>query len=262
MRLSIQPLAFTVSLLMFSSLALAQRVPDIEREQRMVEEIDDVIFDGDPIELSDGDRDFLAIFMEADEPKGTVIIAHGRGYHADWESVVNPLRVGLVEEGWNTLSIQLPVLEKSAKYFDYVDVFDAAAPRFEAATSFAKEQGGKVVLLAHSCGSHMAQRWIKNQPESSLISFDAYVGIGMGATDYKQPMVEPFQLDKMPMPVLDLYGSEDFPAVIRKAPERLGMIETAGHPKSAQVVVEGAEHYFKTHKTELIDAVSGWLKTL
>ena len=262
MRLSICPLAFTVWLSMLASVAYAQRVPDLEREQRMVDEIVDVIFDGDPIELSDGDREFLAIFMEADEPKGTVIIAHGRGYHADWESVVNPLRVGLVEAGWNTLSIQLPVLEKSAKYFDYVDIFDAAAPRFQAATEFAGEQGGKVVLLAHSCGSHMAQRWIKNQPESSLASFDAYVGIGMGATDYKQPMVEPFQLDKMPMPVLDLYGSEDFPAVIRKAPARLAMLEKAGNPKSAQLVVEGAEHYFKTHKSELVETVSEWLGKL
>jgi pimeloyl-ACP methyl ester carboxylesterase len=262
MRLSIRPLVLTLSISILTSFAHAQRVPDLEREQRMVDEIVDVIFDGDPIELSDGDREFLAIFMEADEPKGTVIIAHGRGYHADWESVVNPLRVGLVEEGWNTLSIQLPVLEKSAKYFDYVDVFDAAVPRFEAATAFAKEHGGKVVLLAHSCGSHMAQRWIKNQPDSSLTAFDAYVGIGMGATDYKQPMVEPFQLDKMPMPLLDLYGSEDFPAVIRKAPERLGMLEKAGNPKSSQIVVKGAEHYFKTHKTELVEAVSGWLETL
>ncbi len=262
MRLSTFSLAFTLSFSMLATVAHAQRVPDLDREQRMVDEIVDVIFDGDPIELSDGDREFLAIFMEADEPKGTVIIAHGRGYHADWESVVNPLRVGLVEEGWNTLSIQLPVLEKSAKYFDYVDVFDAAAPRFEAATAFAKDQGGTVVLLAHSCGSHMAQRWIKNQTESSLDSFDAYVGIGMGATDYKQPMVEPFQLDKMPMPVLDLYGGEDFPAVIRKAPERLAMLKKAANPKSAQVVVDGAEHYFKSHKPELVDAVSDWLETL
>lgn len=262
MRLSTFSLAITLSFSMLATVAHAQRVPDLDREQRMVDEIVDVIFDGDPIELSDGDREFLAIFMEADEPNGTVIIAHGRGYHADWESVVNPLRVGLVDEGWNTLSIQLPVLEKSAKYFDYVDIFDTAAPRFEAAIEFAKDQGGKVVLLAHSCGSHMAQRWIKNQPESSLASFDAYVGIGMGATDYKQPMVEPFQLDKMPMPVLDLYGGEDFPAVIRKAPERLAMLKKAANPKSAQVVVDGAEHYFKSHKPELVDAVSDWLETL
>lgn len=262
MRLSTFPLTLSLSLSVLASVTHAQQVPDLEREQRMVDEIVDIIFDGDPIELSDGNREFLAIFMEADEPKGTVIIAHGRGYHADWENVVNPLRVDLVEQGWNTLSIQLPVLEKSAKYFDYVDIFDDAAPRFEAATEFAKEQGGKVVLLAHSCGSHMAQRWIKNQPEASLSAFDAYVGIGMGATDYKQPMVESFQLDKMLMPVLDLYGSEDFPAVIRKAPERLSMLEKAGNPKSAQVVVDGAEHYFKTHKSELVSAVSDWLETL
>lgn len=237
--------------------------PDLEREQRMADEIADVIWDGEAIELEAQGQSFLAIYMEADEPKGTAIILHGRGYHPDWETVVNPLRVGLANAGWNTLSVQLPVLDKAAKYFDYVEIFNAAGPRIDAAIAFAKEQeSGQVVLVAHSCGSHMAQRWIKNDPESALGSFDAYVGIGMGATDYKQPMVEPFQLDKMPMPVLDLYGFNDYPAVLRMAPDRQEMIEAAGNPKSKQVAVPGADHYFKGKNSELVEAVESWLAEL
>lgn len=237
--------------------------PDLAREQRMADEIVDVIWDGEALELEADGQSFLAIFMEADEPQGTVVIAHGRGFHPDWETVVNPLRVGLAEAGWNTLSVQMPVLDKAAKYFDYVEIFDAAGPRLAAALAFAKEQeSGKVVLLAHSCGSHMAQRWIKNDPEAALATFDAYVGIGMGATDYKQPMVEPFQLDKMPMPVLDLYGFNDYPAVLRMAPERLEMLERVGNPKSKQVAVPGADHYYKGKNSELVEAVEGWLAEL
>ena len=237
--------------------------PDLAREQRMADEIVDVIWDGEPIELEAEGQSFLAIYMEADEPQGTVVIAHGRGFHPDWETVVNPLRVGLAEAGWNTLSVQMPVLEKSAKYFDYVEIFDAAGPRIAAALDYAKEQASeKTVLLAHSCGSHMAQRWIKNDTDAALASFDAYVGIGMGATDYKQPMVEPFQLDKMPMPVLDLYGFNDYPAVLRMAPDRLEMIERAGNPKSLQMGVPGADHYFKGQNDALIGSVEEWLSTL
>lgn len=249
--------------LLLSSSVLAERQPDLDREARIAAEVEEIVFDGDPMWLDAEGTEFLAIEMEADEPKGTVVILHGRGYHPDWESVVQPLRVGLVDEGWNTLSIQLPVLEKSAKYFDYVDVFDAAGPRIESALAYAKTLSeGTLVLLAHSCGSHMAQRWIKNNPETANQSFDAYVGIGMGATDYKQPMVEPFQLDKMPMPILDVYGTKDFPAVLRKAPERLAMLERSGHAKSKQIAVEGAEHYFKESKTQLVGSVAQWLETL
>jgi len=59
----------------------------------------------------------------------------------------------------------------------------------------------------------------------------------MGATDYRQPMVEPFALDRMPMPVLDLYGANDYPAVLRMAPQRLAMLKKAGNPASRQVRV-------------------------
>ncbi len=249
------------AMMMAASIQAAE--PDLAREQRMADEIIDVIWDGEPIELEAEGQSFLAIFMEADEPQGTVVIVHGRGFHPDWETVVNPLRVGLAEAGWNTLSVQMPVLEKSAKYFDYVEIFDDAGPRIAAALDYAKEQESKkTILLAHSCGSHMAQRWIKNDPEAALASFDAYVGIGMGATDYKQPMVEPFLLDKMPMPVLDLYGFNDYPAVLRMAPDRLEMIGKAGNPKSQQMAVPDADHYFKGQNEALLSSVEEWLSSL
>jgi hypothetical protein len=110
----------------------------------------------------------------------------------------------------------------------------------------------------------MAQRWIKNFTDAAVTQFDAYVGIGMGATDYKQPMVEPFQLDKMPMPILDLYGAEDFPAVLRKAPERLAMMQQAGHVLSAQVVIPKADHYYKGKGQAqlMVNAVAEWLDKL
>jgi hypothetical protein len=38
-------------------------------------------------------------------------------------------------------------------------------------------------------------------------AIDAYIGIGMRATDYGQPMLEPFPLDGMKVPVLDVYGA-------------------------------------------------------
>jgi alpha/beta superfamily hydrolase len=235
---------------------------DLAREKRLREQIVDAIFDGEPMTLRANGHEFLAVHMqsELEEVKGAAIILHGRGLHPNWDPIVQPLRTALPEQGWDTLSIQLPVLEKEAKYFDYVPLFPEASPRIEAAIAYLREQGAKrIVLIAHSCGAHMAMHWIDEQGDGAI---DAYIGIGMGATDYQQPMAKPFPLAKMQVPVLDIYGSNDYPAVLRMAAERQAMMEQAGNPQSAQHVIDGAEHYFNGHNDALVEVVGEWLRGL
>ena len=231
--------------------------PDYAREQRLADEIVDIIFDGEIEWLEAGGREFLSIYTEADDSKAAVVILHGRGFHPDWADAVNPLRVGLVEHGYSTLSLQMPVLDKEAKFYDYVEIFHHAYPRIEAGIGFLRAAGHeRIVLLAHSCGVHMAMAWIREVGDGQI---DAFVGLGMGATDYLQPMRRPFPLGAMRVPVLDLYGSDEYPAVIGKAPERRAMIEAAGHPASRQVVLAEADHYFRDRGAELVEAVAAWL---
>lgn len=255
-------LARLVALLGAMLLPFLSCAADLEREQRLADQIVDSIMDGDTIELEANGHNYLAIHMEndSDEVKGGAIILHGRGLHPDWESVVQPLRITLPEDGWHTLSIQMPVLNKEAKYYDYEPLFSEAIPRINAAIAYLKEQGVEnIVLIAHSCGAHMAMHRIRELGDTGLA---AYVGIGMGATDYKQPMRQPFPLEKIKVPVLDIYAEHDFPAVLRLAPERLAMIKKAGNPQSAQQQVTGAEHYFNDYNDELVEVVSNWLNSL
>ena len=238
--------------------------PDYEREQRLADEFVDGIVVGDAIELSDGQREFVGILTEAEteQPRGAVLIVHGRGYHPAWPTVIQPVRTELPEQGWTTLSIQMPVLGKEAKYFDYVPLFPESHKRISAGLKYLREQGfDKVVLLAHSCGAHMAMSYIGRYSDSS---FDAYVAVGAGATDYKQPMVGHFPYAQMRVPILDIYGGVDFPAVLRKAPERRKLMERAGNAKSRQIVVAGADHYYKKpgDTEKLIENIIGWLGKL
>ncbi len=248
-----------LALLLVAGQSIASE-PDFEREARLADEIVDVILDGDPEWLQADGRDFLGIYTEADDPRAAIVILHGRGFHPDWADAVNPLRVGLVEHGYTTLSLQMPVLEKEAKYYDYIPIFHHAHSRIEAGIAFLREQGHeKVVLLAHSCGAHMALDWIRAKKDKSI---DAFIGLGMGATDYKQPMHQPFPLDWMRVPILDLYGANDYPAVIRLAPGRGEMIAKAGHPGSRQAVLPDADHYFTDQGEPLVAAVADWLDQL
>ena len=239
--------------------------PDFERETRMINEIEDSVMDGDVeyLPLKD-DKEVFSIYMEpdADTPKGGVIILHSRGYHANWSNAIKPLRIGLAEKGWHTLSVQMPVLDKNAKYYDYVPIFPYAHERIDAALSFYKQRGiDNVVLIGHGCGAHMSMSYIDKYGDEKI---SAYIGIGMGATDYKQKIVKEFPLDKMLTPVLDVFAENDFPGVIRLSESRQDLMDVAANAKSAQMVIKGADHYYKENGTAqvLTNTIDTWLSGL
>jgi len=105
----------------------------------------------------------------------------------------------------------------------------------------------------------MAMSWITVAGDASI---DAFIGLGMGATDYQQPMPLVFPLAEMKVPVLDLYGANEFPAVIRMAPQRKSMIEPAGNSNSSQVVLADADHYFVDQGDARVGEVVNWLRRL
>jgi len=262
------PMAILRAATLCLGLTAASALPaqDLERERRLASEIIDSILDGEALTLhakeTAGDTKFLAIYTASEEipAHGAAIVLHGRGFHPDWPEVVSPLRTVLPEHGWHTLSVQMPVLEKDATYYDYVPIFPAAFPRIAAGIAFLREQGiSRIVIIAHSCSVHMTMAYIETFGDGEI---DAFVGIGMGATDYGQPMKKPFPLDRMTVPVLDVFGSDDFPAVVREAPERAAAAGSAGNALSSQVMVEGADHYFTDKDDELIAVVSAWLESL
>ena len=241
--------------LLFSGSLIAS---DELREARLVEEIETNLFDGEVISLGSDDEQFAAVEMiSEDPPRGGIILLHGRGFHADWPENIGPLRVGLSEAGWQTLSLQLPVLEKTAKYFDYLPVLPEAGPRLDAAIAHLSEQGiSPIILLAHSCGAHMAMLWLESSKGKEI---DGFVGIGMGATDYKQPMQHPFPFASLDIPVLDIYGENDYPAVHRLAPQRLALMTQGGNARSKQIMLPEADHYFVDHPDEMTAAISSGL---
>jgi len=258
--LSLLPVA-TIILIISSVLPGTAATSDLAREQRLAEQTVDAILDGEPVMLEADGHAFLGIYTEsATEPvQGAAIILHGRGMHPDWTQVVGPLRIGLPEQGWSTLSLQMPVLTKDASYYDYAAVFPEATPRINAGISYLQEQGvQRIVLIAHSCGVHMSMAWLEQQGSGDIA---AYIGIGMGATDYQQPMRKPFPFNKIQAPLLNIYGSDDYPAVLRQA-ETLEPALAGINPASAQIRIEGAEHYFDGYDEELLAAITGWLATL
>lgn len=239
-------------------MATVSHASDMAREQRLADEITEAILDGEAVYLKADEHKFLSIYTAAEvkPERGAAIILHGRGMHPDWGQVTGPLRVELPTRGWSTLALQMPVLDKEASYYDYESIFPEAIPRLEAAIRFLRSQGSsQIVLIAHSCGVHMSMAWIKQQGTHDI---DAYIGIGMGATDYQQPMREPFPYSKIQTPLLNVIGSDDYPAVQQQAETIESLLDDlpAG---SAQLRIEGAGHYFDDKNEALQQAIINWL---
>jgi len=255
-------LFWATTCILFASLHSLLYASDLAKEQRMRQQVADYVMAGDAILLNTGKQKFLSIYMPAQEQPawGTIIIIHGRGLHPNWPRLVFPLRTGLTENDWNTLSIQMPVLDNESSFYDYLDILPESHPRINAAVDFLKRKNQKnIILLAHSCGVYMAVDWLHANPDAGI---RAFIGISMGPTDYGQPMPKPFPLQDIKIPILDIRGENDYPSVHRNAPRRWRNIQQAGNPKSQQWMVEKADHYYNERDEALLDDITEWLDTL
>jgi hypothetical protein len=152
---------------------------------------------------------------ETEPERGSAVILRGRGTHPDREQVAGPLRKLLPAHGWSTLSLQKPVLDKGASDYDYVEIMPEALPRIEAALAWLRETGmRRIILITHSSGVYMSMAWIRQHGDADI---DACIGIGMGATGYRQPMRQPFPFDRVQVLLLHIYADADYPAVHRQA---------------------------------------------
>ena len=236
---------FTVLSLLFSLHCLAQA--DYAREQRWAAEITPAILVGDPVQLAlPAGRKFLGIYAPNAKARAGIIVVHGLGVHPDW-GLINPLRSQLSEQGYATLSIQMPVLASEARGSDYPQTFPEAAERIVVAVNYLRNKGHKkIAIVAHSLGARMSNGLL-NQPSSPAI--DAFVAIGLSG-EFTQP--ETFKA-----PVLDLIGEKDLPAVLENASRRAAAIQkTRG---SAQISIAGADHFFNGKESELVRHVKLFL---
>ena len=194
---------------------------------------------------------FLSLFVDKKEKsKGAVIIAHGRGWSPDFE-LYGTLRTRLAEDGYSTLSIQLPVLPSTAILGLYVPLYPDARERFQLAVDFLKAKGHRNIgIVSHSLGATMANQYLIRTDDTSVKAW-VFIGILQGLTE----------MFRIRIPSLDVYGGNDWTVITQTAPERAALLK--GLPGSTQVMVPEATHFFERREEELVKVITGFLdKTL
>ena len=69
-------------------------------------------------------------------------------------------------------------------------------------------------------------------------------------------------IEKIKIPILDIYGSLDFKESIDIAPDRRLASKKSGNSQYYQVEINGADHYFNNMEDNLIDHIINWTDNL
>ena len=240
---------------------------------------------GQAIWLDDGKDKFFAIFNpdQSGQPKGGVIILHDADSQPDNPEVIQPLRRELPLHGWVTISIQLPYLDNPNNYADHQETINN---RINSAITYMHNAGiSNLVLLGHGTGTLAATSYLANQPNGFI---QAFVAISLGIlheNDATDSIIS--QLEKITLPILDIYGSNDLDLVTSSANVRaraarissniatrnnqLGAYMRSAIAKSnnqkqqgyisyRQIRIEGASHDFSGSESQLTKRIIGWLE--
>lgn len=228
---------------------MSAHAQDFEREKRWSDEVLPSLVVGDAVWLpGPGGRKFLGLHAEVKDARAAVLLVHGVGVNPDF-GIIGALRVSLADAGYATLSIQMPVQKSDAALGDYYPtVFPNAVERIRAGAGWLGDKGYKrLVLLSHSMGSWMSNVYYE---ETVAAPFAAWVCMGLTGGFGN--------LRNVNVPVLDIYGENDLPSVLRADwRRRIALNSIDG---SAQVRIPGADHHFAGKLAELTAAIDRFIR--
>jgi pimeloyl-ACP methyl ester carboxylesterase len=227
--------------------AQAQVRPDYEREKRWADQVLPAILVGDVVWIKQPNgHEFLAIYTQAEKPRGALVVGHGRGWNPDFE-LYGALRTRLAEHGYTTLAIQLPVLGPGAKVGDYLPTYPDAAERYDLAAKYLVDKGYRnLAIVSHSLGATMANQYLIKADHTPVKAW-VFIGIINGLEE----------MFRIKIPVMDVFGSKDWEITQVGAYERKRQIDKV--PGSQQVIVQDALHFFEGKEEELVKVVVEFL---
>lgn len=251
---------FILIIYLISGLVAAASNSDQAKEKRWQEQILPSLLVGDEVQLKANGVEFLGLYAESvtNKTQGGILLVHGIGLHPAWPDVIDPLRIHLPEYGWATLSIQMPVLPNEAESADYPPLMDESIERIKSGVAYLKQKGiQNIVIIAHSLGTAMSGYYLSEKPDPAV---RGYIGISMGYFPFDKRFDVVSTLASIKIPVLDLFGAQDFNENVRDAVRRKQAARKAKNSNYQQWKIEGANHFFTSADDVLIKRVRGWLK--
>ncbi len=250
-------------------LVFATQTLALAQEQYLREELINSINVGKVVELdvkNQSDK-VLAFYTkhQFEQERGSVIILHDKLEHPDWKYVIRPLRTELPKLGWNTLSLQLPYKRQRLDDEEKLNAFyQSGFERIDSAILFLnKEKAKKVILVAYGSSAMYALRYLED-PQQVITKPAAAVSVivlispySITAEKFKEQDFSP--LEKIKMPLLDIFGSQDLDLVTKLADERQAIAKRSGNKQYLQQVINHADHFFLGQTETLVKRVHSFI---
>jgi len=229
---------------------------------------------------SDGHRLVGTIYLaRGEEPKPTVLLLHGcPGLEKNLD-----LAALLRDRGWNSLLFHYRGCWGSAGRYDLRTVPRDVVTAVDYLTDHPAVDSRRIAVVGHSMGGWAAIVTAAAEPRlRAVATYGAPVRLGAGLRLDPERVEDEFtrfleatpaefaaQLDEVarrmgpleavtsiaPRPLLVVHGTEDRWVPVAQARE---LRERAG-PWCRYVEVDGADHAFSWHRTELRELIAGWL---
>lgn len=230
---------------------------DQKREAEFADGINKTLAMGKAVWLESEGKKFLGLYTETEKVtgKGAVIILHDMGGHPNQQQLIYGLRVFLPEHNWTTLALQMPLRETGAGQEDYYTLFPEAAARLQAGISYAKSNGAEnIVVVGYGLGGLMGAYALSEHAQD----IKALVTISLPVPKSENKAAQTLEfINKIKMPMLDIYGAVDVADVTDSARER----RLAGKENAAyrQIKINDEGHAYLHDEGLLVKRIYSWL---
>ncbi len=231
---------------------------------------------------SDSKTKTLALYKEASGAKklGAAIILSDLGHHPDWPIIIKPLRQNLARHGWQTLSVHMPQAKPESSSAELESLYQTVKTRVKLALNHMTKNQQNLVVIAHGHTANIVIRHLaENLDDQQKVS--AFVGISL----FDSPWIQTSQhLEKIPIPILDVFAEYDTLSTLKSAPIRLAATrrliapyattsslnyspkaqalakKKTGRLNYRQTIIHGAYAGFSHRQAALVKTIRGWLQ--
>jgi len=255
------------------------------KEDEIAQQIQNIIPEKEIVWLeTDSRQPTLALYREPaiTDIQGAVVILHDIGHQPNWAQVVEPLRIQLPQNGWHTLSVQMPIPDRIWQFNSPVDIYSASINRLKSAITYLQTKNvNHLILIAHGDSAALAAHYLS----TSQHPFSAFVAISItqniDVTDWRNISQS---MKSLNLATLDIYAEHDKPSVIASKQLRLTAARLFGENMQApppiphstkvrelaknktnnlwyrQIMIPNASPGFPDHQQSFVKFVRGWLK--
>jgi len=209
---------------------------------------------GEIIELDAGADRFIAIFQPTglENRRGGIVLLHDQGTSANSLEVMRPLRLGLADAGWDTLSLQLPQAHPGEAGAAWRSRQAPIKARLQSALNWLRQRElltQAIVALGDS--GAIALQFASAKPPRELKA------VVLVSTPLEADAAE--VLGRTRLPVLDVYAERDRAAVVETAPDRRRAAAEGEAGKYTQRTISGARPGFFGLEDSLLSGIRSWL---